>query len=93
MKFEIHFEFRASLRKFQDLNFWDATVAKTNAFLDRAFARSETRTDVWFPCCKCHNIYFHDRRTMSIGLFNNDYMPGYEVWVHHGEDPHACIVS
>jgi hypothetical protein len=25
MKFEIHFEFRASLRKFQDLNFWDAT--------------------------------------------------------------------
>jgi hypothetical protein len=27
MKFEIHFEFRASLRKFQDLNFWDATDA------------------------------------------------------------------
>jgi hypothetical protein len=25
MKFEIHFEFRASLRKFQDLNLWDAT--------------------------------------------------------------------
>jgi hypothetical protein len=25
MKFEIHFEFRASLRKFQDLNFWDGT--------------------------------------------------------------------
>jgi hypothetical protein len=30
MKFEIHFEFRASLRKFQNLNFWDATdVLKT----------------------------------------------------------------
>jgi hypothetical protein len=27
MKFEIHFEFRASLRIFQDLNFWDATSA------------------------------------------------------------------
>jgi hypothetical protein len=26
MKLEIHFEFRVSLRKFQDLNFWDATV-------------------------------------------------------------------
>jgi hypothetical protein len=25
MKFEIHFEFRGSLRNFQDLNFWDAT--------------------------------------------------------------------
>jgi hypothetical protein len=29
MKFKIHFEFRASLRKFQDLNFWDATVGPT----------------------------------------------------------------
>jgi hypothetical protein len=29
MKFEIHLEFRASLRKFQDLNFWDATVEVT----------------------------------------------------------------
>jgi hypothetical protein len=28
MKFEIHFEFRASLRKFQDLNFRDATTIK-----------------------------------------------------------------
>jgi hypothetical protein len=26
MKSEIHFEFRESLRKFQDLNFWDATI-------------------------------------------------------------------
>jgi hypothetical protein len=26
MKFKIHFEFRASLRNFQDLNFWGATV-------------------------------------------------------------------
>jgi hypothetical protein len=27
MKFEIHFEFRASLRNFQDLNFRDATCS------------------------------------------------------------------
>jgi hypothetical protein len=33
MKFEIHFEFRASLRKFQDLVFWDATE-HSNASLD-----------------------------------------------------------
>jgi hypothetical protein len=30
---------------------------------------------------------------MSIGLCNNDYMSSFEVWVHHGEDPHVCIVS
>jgi hypothetical protein len=33
MKFEIHFEFRASLRKFQDLNFWDATTYTTGSFM------------------------------------------------------------
>jgi hypothetical protein len=33
MKFEIHFEFRASLRKFQDLNFWDATALLENRLL------------------------------------------------------------
>jgi hypothetical protein len=30
MKFEIHFEFRGSLRNFQDLNFWDATRNELN---------------------------------------------------------------
>ncbi|KAL5647825.1 hypothetical protein ACJX0J_042180, partial [Zea mays] len=33
------------------------------------------------------------RRTMSIDLCKNGYMPGYEVWVHHGEDPPPRIVS
>jgi hypothetical protein len=30
---------------------------------------------------------------MSIDLCKNGYMPGYEVWVHHGEDPPPRIVS
>jgi hypothetical protein len=68
-------------------------VAKTNMFLDHAFARSETGTDVSCPCSKCQNIYFLDRRTMSIDLCKNGYMPGYEVWVHHGEDPPPRVVS
>jgi hypothetical protein len=33
MKFEIHFEFRASLRKFQDLNFWDATIRTLHDYM------------------------------------------------------------
>jgi hypothetical protein len=68
-------------------------VAKTDVFLDRAFARSETGTEVRCPCSKCRNIYFLDRSTMSIDLCKNDYMSGYEVWVHHGEDPPPRIVS
>jgi hypothetical protein len=31
-------------------------VAKTDAFLNHAFARSETGTDVRCPCSKCQNI-------------------------------------
>ena len=68
-------------------------VAKTDVFLDHAFARSETGIDVRCPCSKRQNIYFLDRRTMSIDLCKNDYMPSYEVWVHHGEDPPPRIVS
>jgi hypothetical protein len=30
---------------------------------------------------------------MSIDIYKNGYMPGYEVWVHHGEDPPPRVVS
>jgi hypothetical protein len=33
-------------------------VAKTDAFLEHAFARSETGIDVRCPCSKCWNMYF-----------------------------------
>jgi hypothetical protein len=33
MKFEIHFEFRGSLRNFQDLNFWDDTLVPNASYL------------------------------------------------------------
>jgi hypothetical protein len=68
-------------------------VAKTDAFLDSAFARSETGTDDRCPCSKCRNIYFFDNSTMSIDLCKNGYMTGYEVWVHHGKDPPSRTVS
>jgi hypothetical protein len=54
-------------------------LPRLTLFLDHAFARLETETDVRFPCNKCQNIYFLDRRTMSIDLCKNDYMPCYEV--------------
>jgi hypothetical protein len=36
---------------------------------------------------KCQNIYFIDKRTISIDLCKTGYMSGYEMWVRHGEDP------
>jgi hypothetical protein len=68
-------------------------VAMTDVFLNHAFAQSETRTDVRCPCRKCQNIYFLHMRTMSIDLCKNGFMSGYDVWVHHGEDPPPRIVS
>jgi hypothetical protein len=47
MKFEIHFEIRASLRKFQDLNFWDAT--------------SDQCKGQFPPYVKCKDLRFHHR--------------------------------
>jgi hypothetical protein len=67
-------------------------VAKTDIFLNHAFSSSETRTDVRCPCSKCRNIYFLDMRTMSIYLCKNGYIPDYEMWVHHSEDPPPRIV-
>jgi hypothetical protein len=43
MKFEIHFEFRASLRKFQYLNFWDATKGGMGRWLEAGHACGEHR--------------------------------------------------
>jgi hypothetical protein len=47
MKFEIHFEFRASLRKFQDLNFWDATCPPTTTITAGPFLAALTVAPGW----------------------------------------------
>jgi hypothetical protein len=52
MKFEIHFEFRASLRKFQDLNFWDATRGEgARPCLPMGLGAS-TGTACWIVSCR-----------------------------------------
>jgi hypothetical protein len=49
MKFEIHFEFRVSLRKFQDLNFWDATAGAPTEDTSSVDLASKTKTSVVSP--------------------------------------------
>jgi hypothetical protein len=54
MKLEIHFEFRASLRKFQDLNFWDATLS--NLYISCSFIHLTTLRKV---CSFFHSPTLH----------------------------------
>jgi hypothetical protein len=58
-------------------------VGKTNMFMEHAFSLSNTGI-TRCPCSKCQNGLSYDKKNVSICRFS--YMPGYEVWVHHGEE-------
>jgi hypothetical protein len=60
-------------------------VDKTNNFIKHAFSISNTRI-VRCPCSKCQNGLSHDKKKVSIHICQFSYMPGYEVWAHHGEE-------
>jgi hypothetical protein len=62
-------------------------VNKTKKFVNRAFSLVNNR-GVKCPCSKCKNSVCEDRRTLSLHLYMIGFMPGYEVWVHHGEPVH-----
>jgi hypothetical protein len=71
MKFEIHFEFRASLRRFQDLNFWDAIGSRgsttgTPSLMIRSAWRHRRRRRGWNP--KVIIIIVRDCCTLSLEL-------------------------
>jgi hypothetical protein len=57
---------------------------KIKEFVDRAFSLANN-SGVKCPCSKCRNYVCEDKRTLSLHLCKVDFMPGYEVWVHHGE--------
>jgi hypothetical protein len=60
-------------------------VDKTNKFIEHAFSLSNTRI-ARCPCNKCRNGLSHDKKKISIHICRFGYMPGYEVWMHHGKE-------
>jgi hypothetical protein len=60
-------------------------VDKTNKFIEHAFSLSNTRI-MRCPCGKYRNGLSHDKKKVSKHICRFGYMPGYEVWVHHGEE-------
>jgi hypothetical protein len=60
-------------------------VDKTNKFIEHAFSLSNTGIAMC-PCIKCQNGLSHNKKKVLIHICRFGYMPGYEVWVHHGEE-------
>jgi hypothetical protein len=57
---------------------------KTQKFINRAFS-VPTNQGVKCPCSRCRNALCEDKRTLTLHLCTFYFMPGYEVWTHHGE--------
>jgi hypothetical protein len=54
------------------------------AFFNRAFSLSKINK-VQCPCNKCQNLRCFDKNMVALDLYQNGFVPYYEMWVHHGE--------
>jgi hypothetical protein len=65
---------------------------KTQKFINRAFSVPPEQ-GVKCPYNKCRNALREDKKTLTLHLCKFDFMPGYEVWMHHGELVHERTTS
>jgi hypothetical protein len=65
---------------------------KTQDFIDHAFSK-RLDEDVKCPCSRCRNALCEDKRTLTMHLCKFDFMPGYDVWMHHDETIHQRTTS
>jgi hypothetical protein len=65
---------------------------KTQEFINRAFSR---RLDVGVKCqcSRCRNALCEDKRSLTMHLCKFGFIPGYDVWTHHGETIHQRTAS
>jgi hypothetical protein len=45
------------------------------------------------PCSRYRNALCEDKRTLAMHLCKFGFMPGYDVWTHHGETIHQRTAS
>jgi hypothetical protein len=60
---------------------------KTREFIDHAFSMPPDQ-GVKCTCSRCRNVLREDKRMLTLHLCKFGFMPGYEVWTHHGELVH-----
>jgi hypothetical protein len=62
-------------------NYTDEWKDKATTSLDHAFSRTQI---VRCPCSVCQNLRcLEDKRTITIHLCKNKFVPDYEVWTFH----------
>jgi hypothetical protein len=67
-------------------------MKKTQDFIDHAFS-GRLDEGVKCPCSRCTNALCEDKRTLTMHLCKFGFMPGYDVWMHHGETIHQRTTS
>ena len=60
-------------------------IDKTDAFLERAFARVKGASVTWCPCSKCANTRRQTKLVMGKHLCKNGFTADYTRWIYHGE--------
>jgi hypothetical protein len=65
---------------------------KTQEFINRAFS-GPPNEGMKCPCSRCRNTLHQDKRTLTLHLCKFGFMPGYKVWMHHGETIHQRTAS
>jgi hypothetical protein len=57
---------------------------KTQEFIDRTFFLSNNH-GVKCPYSRCRNTICEDKMTLTLHLCMVGFMPGYKMWMHHGD--------
>jgi hypothetical protein len=65
---------------------------RTQGFIDHEFSVPPDQ-GVKCPCSRCRNTLHEDKRTLTLHLYKFGFMPGYDVWTHHGESVHRRTAS
>jgi hypothetical protein len=65
---------------------------KTQEFIYRAFS-GRLDEGVKCPYNRCRNVLCEDKKTLTMHICKFGFMPGYDVWPHHGETIHQRTAS
>ena len=67
----------------------DEWIDKTDAFLERTFARVKGASVTLCPCSKCANMRRQTKVVMGKHLCKNGFMVDYTWWIYPGESDHV----